>query len=492
MRLSKAQKKIIRAGMSPGLLGKAIYGDRWIFARHLQLIDRHLYHARKLGRRYICLSMPPRHGKSMLTSELLPASWACNCPNDEILVASYSSELAREFGKKSRGIVEDYGHWFGIHVDGRSSASDNWGIAGHRGVIRCVGVKGSATGKGARLLIVDDPHKDLEEATSDIRKQRVWEWFQSVATTRLEPDATVIVIQTRWAEDDLIGRILSPDFDGDPDEWIYLRFPAIAEDTDDLLGRNPGEALFPERFPLEALDRVKRNIGPYLWAALYQQRPAPLEGGLFKRDWFKLVDRCPIDAKILDSVRYWDLAASVGPDADHTAGVRIDRTAEGYFIRDVVRGRWEPTERDRIIFQTARMDGQKTIQHVEQEGGSAGKDVAQYLARQIGYQGNIATHSTVQGDKTLRSHAAASAAGTGLFTMLRAPWNLDFISELVVFPNGSHDDQVDGLSGAFNRLALRSIGSGDTATRLVVPTPDPVKPKRGRSGHPYHKKREEE
>lgn len=210
--------------------------------------------------------MPPRHGKSELCSKYLPA-WAIGTfPDWRVILTSYEAQFAAQWGRKARDILEEWGpQAFGISVSKKSSAADRWDIEGHEGGMQTAGAGGPITGKGAHLLIVDDPIKNDEDAHSPVMREKIWDWWQSTAYTRLEPDGTAIVIHTRWHRDDLIGRLLKQQDEEDVGrQWDVVDFPAIDEH---------GEALWPERFSRARLQEIERAIGPYKWSCLYQQMP---------------------------------------------------------------------------------------------------------------------------------------------------------------------------------------------------------------------------
>ena len=244
-------------------------------ARHLTYLDRAITEAiddaaaGKLAG--LVVSMPPQNGKSELCSRYLPA-WYLGChPDRRVILTSYEADFAAGWGRKARDLLEHWGWLFGVRVHRRSGAANRWDLDGREGGMTAAGVGGPITGRGAHLLIVDDPIKNDEEARSATFREKQWQWWQSVATTRLRPGALMVVIQTRWHRDDLTGRILrQAEETGQP--WRVVKFPAIAEEHD-VLGRQPGEALWPEVFPKERLEQVRKTRTNYYWQAMYQQNP---------------------------------------------------------------------------------------------------------------------------------------------------------------------------------------------------------------------------
>lgn len=421
-------------------------GGSWKPQRHLAYIDRKITDAISgRGSKRLIITVPPRHGKSLLVGQYVPAWFAGMYPDKRTIFASYEADFAAQWGRKARGVVEAWGHLFGVQVDPASRAANRWEILGRLGGMQTAGAGGALTGKGADLLICDDPIKNAEEAYSQTIRDKIWDWWLSTAFTRLEPGGVAVVIHTRWHPDDLIGRLIKQSGQGGQ-EWEVINFPAIAESAD-VLGRKPGEALWPSRFNIEHLREIEREVGPYWFSAQYQQRPTPIEGGMFKRDWFRTIHAAP---KTKSRVRYWDLAATEG-GGDYTVGtlVGIDEDGE-YVVLDVVRVQAEPSRRDRIILDTAIQDGRKTLIRMEQEPGAAG--VSQMVAMGRLLEGFRFKGAAVTGSKIVRADSAASQAGCGRVKILSGAWNRAWLDELSMFPNCDHDDQVDSFSGAFNAL----------------------------------------
>jgi predicted phage terminase large subunit-like protein len=431
---------------SPLLFATHASGGKWKPQRHLAYIDRKITDALSgRGSKRLLVTIPPRHGKSEFISKWFPAWFVGMYPNKRVMLASYEADFAAGWGRKARAILEEWGHLFGVQVDPASRAANRWGILGASGGMQTAGAGGPLTGSGADILVVDDAIKNSEEAGSDTIRSKLWDWWLSTAYSRIEPGGVAIVLHTRWHEDDLIGRLIQ-EMDNGGEAWEVINFPAIAEEHD-VLGRKPGEALWPARYDEKALERIKNTIGPYWWSSLYQQRPSPLEGGMFKREWFKVIEE---PGKITKRCRYWDLAATQG-GGDYTVGALIGLNDEGdYILLDVVRGQWEPHRRDAIIQATAASDGREVMIRAEQEPGASG--VAQIDAMTRRLTGYRFKGEKVTGDKVVRADAASSQAGIGRIKLLKGEWNRAFLDEVTMFPNGKHDDQVDAFSGAFNAL----------------------------------------
>jgi hypothetical protein len=279
-----------QAMASPRTLAEAITRGRELQAPHLDLIDRAFTeladgHGSRMG-----LFCPPRHGKSRRIR--WGALWyLARNPEQRVMVASYSQTLAAAHGRWMRDTIEAYGDLLGFRLKTSSRAADRWDIDGTEGGLLATSVGGSATGLGCSLLIVDDPVKDAQEADSVTIQGRSWDWWQSVALTRLEPGGGAVIIQTRWSQGDLAGRILADE----PERWHTIDLPAVAltadehtalglEPAPDPLGRQPGDALWPARYPVDELKRIRRSVGERVWYALYQQQPRPVTGTLLSRE----------------------------------------------------------------------------------------------------------------------------------------------------------------------------------------------------------------
>jgi predicted phage terminase large subunit-like protein len=393
---------------------------------------------------------PPRHGKSEMATIRYPVWRIEREPEMRVIIGSYGQELANTFNRKARRLAVER-----IELAEERKAASDWHTAAGGGM-RAVGVGAGVTGHGAHLIVIDDPVKNREEASSEIRRETVWNWYNDDLYTRLEPGGAIVLIMTRWHEDDLAGRILASDR---ADDWTVLSLPALAEE-DDPLGREPGQALCPERFDEEALERIRRG-GLLSWYALYQQRPQPPEGGMFKLPWFTVSDALPHAHNFRDLVRYWDKAGTADAGA-YTAGVLMGLRSNGdFWVLDVVRGQWSSGERERVILQTAHTDMQ-TYQlrngpavdiWVEQEPGSGGKESAEHTIRNLA---GFRIHAErVTGDKVFRAEPYAAQAEAGNVKVAAGDWTVAYLNELASFPTGAYADQVDASSGAFNKLAER-------------------------------------
>lgn len=404
---------------------------------------------------------PPQHGKSELASVRFPAYWLARRPDDPVIVTSYAASLAYSKSRQARQVVEgdEFRDVFpSIATNRESRAVDHWELEPpKRGALLAAGVGGPITGHGAMLGIIDDPVENWEQAQSETYRNRAWDWYRGTFRTRIWEDGAIVLIMTRWHEDDLAGRLLARD----EGEWTVLRLPALSEGEGDPLGRAEGEALSPGRYSTDALLSLKHDVGAMAWAAEYQGTPRAPEGNRFKRHWFDVV---PGSAAQAFRVRYWDKAGT-RDGGDWTAGVLMSWVPGSYwYVEDVVRGQWSSLERETVIRRTAEADrarfGDVEI-WLEQEPGSGGKDSAEYTIRNLA--GFAAYAERASGTKEVRAEPFAAQCEAGNVKLVRGDWNERYLDELTVFPNGLHDDQVDASSGAFNRL----LGLGESYEETV-------------------------
>lgn len=386
----------------------------------------------------LMINMPPRHGKSELASRRFPAWFLGRNPGKSVIAASYNSDLATDFGRQVRNVVAslEYGRLFdSVALAEDSRAANRWNTAAG-GTYVAAGVGTAITGRGADILLIDDPLKDREEADSEVQRNKVWDWYTSTAYTRLAPGGRVVVIQTRWHEDDLTGRLLAEQAKGG-DQWEILELPAIGRD---------GDALWPEFYPLSALERIRSVLPVRDWAALYQQRPAPEEGAYFKRDWFRWYDERPAHLRIYGASDY--AVTEGGGDYTVHLVVGID-PQDNIYVLDVWRGQ---TSSDVWVHEWLNLvRTNKPLMWVEEQGQII-KSIGPFLDKRMREERVYCRREQVASaaDKPTRSRSIQARTSMGkVYLPSKAPWLDAFLSELMVFPAGKHDDQVDtfGLIG---------------------------------------------
>lgn len=374
----------------------------------------------------LMIFMPPRHGKSELASKRFPAWCLGKDPKRQIIAASYNSDLASDFGRNVRNIVGS--PEFTQVFDGVSLATDS--AAANRmntnkgGAYVAAGVGTAITGRGANIALIDDPLKDREEADSERRRDLVWDWYRSTLFTRLMPNGAVVLIQTRWHEDDLAGRLL----EAEGDQWEILDLPAINKDN---------EALWPEWYPLPVLERIKATIGPREWSALYQQQPQPDEGTYFQREWFKEWEKLP-------DLRYYgtsDYAVTDG-GGDYTVHTVWGIDSSGAIYR-VDQWRGQTTADVWIEEKLNLIDKYKPLAWFG-EAGVIRKAIEPTLKRRMRERRSYCRVEWIPSiaDKPTRARAFQSRLAMGqVFFEQGAD-----LSEFLVFPAGKHDDEVDTAS----------------------------------------------
>jgi len=280
-----ASELLARRKARHGLIAFSAYTNpAYIAAPHHELIAAKLEAVERGEIKRLMITMPPRHGKSELASRRFPAWFIGRNPGKQIIAASYNSDLASDFGREVRNIVAspEYGALFDCTLAIDSKAANRW-HTDKGGMYVAAGVGTAITGRGADILLIDDPFKDRQEADSEITRQRVWDWYTSTAYTRLMPGGAVVVINTRWHDDDLSGKLLAEQDHGG-DQWEVLSLPAIQSD---------GTALWPEWYPLERLEQIRSVLPARDWNSLYQQNPIPDDGDYFKSDWFGEYESLP-------------------------------------------------------------------------------------------------------------------------------------------------------------------------------------------------------
>ncbi len=427
-------------------------------AAHHRLIARHLEAVERGDIKRLMITMPPRHGKSMLASEFFPAWYMGRNPDHYVVTATYAQELADDFGRKVKNQIEDAAYqaiFPGVGLADDSKSAKRFHIEGasggfehstsQRGAFYAVGVGGPLTGRGAHLLLIDDPVKNREDAESEVIRKKTKDWYTSTAYTRLMPGGRIIVIQTRWHEDDLAGWLLNEH----PHEgWITLDLPAIGND---------GAALWPEQYDVETLEKIKLALGPRDWSALYQQRPSPETGDYFKRDWLHSYEELP-PRSMLSVYGASDYAVTAN-GGDYTVHVVVGLDPDGrMYLLDLWRGRtsseqWVSAFCDLVLKW-------KPIGWAE-ETGQIKSGVGPFLNREmINRQAFVAREDfPTRGDKAIRAQSIRGRmAMRGLYVPKGAPWVAELISEMTHFPVGVHDDQVDALGLAGQLLDRMAVG----------------------------------
>ena len=301
--------------LNPGLVGEYLQPTRFVRYNHIDWIAQQIANEVSKGGARIVLSVPPRHGKSWLVSKFTPVWYLTLNPDHNVILTSYEAGFAASWGRTVRNIMQENAVKLGVDISNDSHAADRWNTTEGGGMVTA-GVGGPITGKGGDLIIIDDPVKNWEDAMSHTMRQRAIDWWQSTLYTRAEPNASIIVLMTRWHENDLAGWLLSPENENFKD-WKEIRLPAAAE-FNDPMGRAMDEPLCPERYGKEALASIKTSVGSQKWAALYQQRPSALEGNIIQRAWLKYYTSAPTHAD--EWIQSWDLTFTGKSTSDFVVG----------------------------------------------------------------------------------------------------------------------------------------------------------------------------
>lgn len=398
---------------------------------------------------------PPGSAKSTYTTVLFPPYLFRRYPGCQVIGASHTSELAEDFSLKIQARIRDNEKvlGYGLATENRS----RW-YTTNGGCYMATGAGGAISGFRADFIIIDDPIKDRKAADSDADRKTIWDWYNGALERRRKPGAPIILMHTRWHEDDLAGRLLATE----APRWRVLKLPAQAVGPNDPLGRAPGEWLWDDddygyvQTLIEDRDGLLARGASREWAAQYQQEPRPADGIVFKTSEVEVLPAAPPGGAVC---RAWDLAATkdrAGRDPDWTRGVKLQRTQDDrYVVQHVVGVRGGPEEVERAIVNTAQQDGARVKVGLPQDPGQAGKSQVLYLTKKLA--GYTVVSSPETGDKATRAGPVASQCNVGNLAIVEGPWNVSFLDELSAFPAGSHDDQVDALSRAFDEVGLKPV-----------------------------------
>jgi predicted phage terminase large subunit-like protein len=395
----------------------------------------------------LVIEAPPRHGKSELVSKYLPAWYLGTFPDRQVMLAGYEANFARSWGRRARELLDEWGPaLFSVTVRDDVRAANDWGLEGRAGGMLTAGAGGPMTGRGAHLLIIDDPIKNAEDAQSETIRDKLWDWWQSTASTRIEPNGCAIIIATRWHTDDLSGRLIanSQTPDGQPIRRLHL--PAFAE-ADDVLGRTAGDPLWPERWPPEKLDRQRKSLEDPWWNALYQQNPG------------------------LGSLAHWPpeyfpetLFAEAWPDAfekrvvgcdpatgdrlgDYSAAVFLGRIDERYWVDSILERSPPELFVARALDLVSRHDAKILMVEKNLYGTLLQKEFQMQIDAR-GIEGVVVHHATNVTPKSHRIARLGPYLRNGQFRFKSTEANRLLVRQLREFPAGRHDDGPDALEFA--------------------------------------------
>ena len=463
---ASTRKQINRAiaRATPGMFAKAVNGESWNLYKHLKILDKYLMKAISGECPRLIIQMPPQHGKSMLISEHLPVWYLGQHPDHAVMLCSYEADYAKTWGRKSRRLMEKWGRQiFGIEVAKDTRAADNWEIEGRRGILQTAGVGGPVTGKKAHLLIIDDPVKNAADAMSPTMRERNKDWFRTTSSTRLQKKSAVIIVQTRWHDDDLAGW-LQREF---PDMWTVVNLPAICWGPGDLpeeevvidaMGREPGEALCPGLHPVRNLLEKARIMGEFWFSALYQGRPVPASGGIFKEACFRYWTWEDLPEEFDYLIQSWDMTYKNTKDSDWVVGqiwgaVGADRYLLAQFRDRCGFGKTVKAVEMMSSTHFGKMTREKLI-----EFRANGPAVVSVLQKKIAGFIDIEP----EGSKEARAHGCTFQfeSGNVYFPDPSEPgneWVTGLLYEFKFFPASRHDDQVDAATQALAFLFAKQM-----------------------------------
>jgi len=412
-------------------------------AKHTRLICEKLQEIEQGKLKRLAIFMPPRHSKSQTVTETFPSWYIGRNPNKRVIQTSYGDDLACDFGLKNRQKIEDFGKFlFGVELDTDKQAKADWAIKGKQGYMRSSGILSGITGKGASLIIIDDPVKNSEEAESELQRERIWNEYKTTLLSRLTPDGAIILIMTRWHEDDLAGRILKEE-----SGWEVLSLPCEAEE-DDLLGRKKGEPLWPEfGFNEKWVKKNKKRFGQRVWDALYQQRPSAMEGSMIKIENFKRYKEIPDAGKCEILLQSWDMTFKDSDGTDYVVGQVWGNIEGNIYLFDQIRGRMDFNATLEAVQKLTKKWRGATIKLIEDKAN--GPAVISSLRKKIGGIVPVNPRSS----KQARVSAVTPLIDNGNVWIPKfSSFTDNFLEECRTFPNGKHDDCVDAMSQGLSRF----------------------------------------
>lgn len=432
----------------------------------------------------LLISAPPRHGKSRLATIATPLWVLENFPTYNVGVVTYGEDLSTDFSREIRDYVQQNQNLLDVRLRSDVTRVANF-LTTSGGGLKAVGLRGTITGRGFNVLVVDDYIKEPKEAQSAAYLEGLYTWYQTVARTRLEPGAVIIILATRWVKNDLHGKLMKLQEMTGRNFFEVVALPALAHDPavvdglplnkrplgyPDPLGRAPGEALFPERYTREDMENMRMELQGRWWEAMFQQNPMGDEGSVIDTSMFGLVTKAEYEEIIRDVLthptnyrigRYWDMA-STKDAGDYTVGCRaiLNIKTKRFLIDHIVRGQWNETKAEAMFSAIAEQDARifPNVQiGMEQEPGASGKYAVRHFQKILDKHDTTrriqAENAASKGSKLLAAGPFIAAIEKGQIDLLDEPlWRQDFLDEVETFPEGLHDDQVDAASGVFRLL----------------------------------------
>jgi predicted phage terminase large subunit-like protein len=444
----------------PSILAAIDYNGKYQMPKHLILTQERLLNLAAGNSKRLIVNMPPRHGKSEMISKYFPAWYLLNYPEKRVILISYEADFAASWGRKIRDLCVRYSICFpnAPTINRLSNASNRFDFANYPGGLATSGIGGAITGKGADLMIIDDPIKNNEDALSATLRNKAWDWFKSTAFTRLEPDGKIVLIMTRWHYDDLVGKIIN---DESASEWERLCFPAFAGEND-IIGRLEGDVLWGDRYSAEVLKKSKDLLGSYWFSAMYQQKPIASEYQILKPEWWQYYSMLPKGTLLIQS---WDTAYKEKQENDYTVCTTWLLAESGFYLVDLFR--------KRLIFPDLKRElinqFNKHKPHVVIVEDPSGVSLIQVVNRETRIP--IKPIPVAGKSKEVRAHLISPLLESGkVYLPSDAQYLADVVNECAEFPYGKHDDIVDSITQALGYLRVRfKIHNGQSVKNLLKP-----------------------
>jgi predicted phage terminase large subunit-like protein len=425
-------------------------------------VERYVETGGREGIGRLILSVPPRHGKTTIVSKRWPAFLLGRHAGWRLALVSYGADLAEDASRSVRALIRDETRYKRLfpetQLSDESQAVNRWSLAGGSAdnpSLVAVGVGGPLTGRGFQVIIIDDPIKSRAEAESETVRHGLKVWYSGTLRTRLEPGGAIVLIMTRWHEDDLAGWLLEQAKIGEGEDWTVINLPALAETKDargaaveDPLGRADGEALWPERYTQESLLATRKAVGSYDWESQFQGHPKPPMGSKILRDWLQVIPAESLPPG-LKWYRYWDLAISTKTDASYTASSRVAFGPDGeLYVAAMLRGHWEWPQQKRVIKATLLAERELGVLHGV-ESALHGTAAVQEVRKDPELRGVAVKPVGVHVDKLTRALPWIALAEAKKVFLVQGSWVGEFIDEAAAFTGhgDAFDDQIDTVSG---------------------------------------------
>ena len=475
----------------------------WIPAKWLQYLSFKIAGCIARGNCGLLISAPPRHGKSLLSTIATPLWVLENFPHYNVVVSTYGEELSTDFSRQIRDHIQNNQDLLSVRLRSDTQRVTNF-LTTKGGGLKAVGLRGAITGRGANVFVLDDYIKEPKEAMSPTYLEDLYTWWLTVARTRLEPGAVVIILATRWVPNDIHGRIMKHQREKGRSFFEYVELPAIYEptkiigvdemdrpliapdhDATDAIGRHYGDVLFPERYNRSSVLELREDLGSRWFNAMFQQKPDDDENAVIKTEWFKKISQTDFDARVARAVerrevlkwgRGWDMASTQAA-GDFTSGALAlyNKSTGEFFIRNINRGQYSPAKAELEFVMSSYGDASKYEDYLiamEQEPGSSGKYSVRHFEKLLrdvpeGYAARITNKVEEQlatSSKLLNAQPLLAAAENGKVYVVddgyqegelreHHHWNANFYTELETYPEGAHDDQVDSVALIYKKLS---------------------------------------